>query len=264
MTKSSSVSTVDRLVRVLDCFSPQRPAWSLSDLCAHLGLPKPTLHRFLVSLETHNILRRNLDDKLWRPGYRLLTWGELATQTTGLKHLARPWMEEIAAATGETVALTVYAEHEVICIEKLDTHHSVRLNLEVGARRPAHAGASSKILMAFLSDEEVQAIISERGLPKLCTNTITDPAELQQELARIRGSGYALSVEETDPGAWGIATPIRGRNGDVVAAIGVAGPILRFSDDLVAQYVAVCRQAAGEISHLLGVQDTTFSGGIDG
>ena len=105
--------------------------------------------------------------------------------------------------------------------------------------------------MAFLSQEEIQAIIRDQGLPKLCTNTITDPDELQAELARIRERGFAQSCEETDPGAWGVATPIYDRNGDVVAAIGVAGPASRFTDEVAERFVALCHQASRRISALL-------------
>ena len=105
--------------------------------------------------------------------------------------------------------------------------------------------------MAYLPDEEIEAIIQDKGLPKLCTNTITEPDELAAELARIRERGYAESFEETDVGAWGVATPIRGWGGEIVAAIGVAGPSTRFTDGLVQQYVALCRQAAWQISMLL-------------
>jgi DNA-binding IclR family transcriptional regulator len=251
MEKASSVTTVDRLVRVLDSFSPERSAYTLSELSARLDLPKSTLHRFLVSLETHGILRRNPDDKLWRLGYRLFVWGLLAEEATGLSHLARPLMQEIADSTGEMVALTVYSGHEVLCVDKIDTHHSVRLALEVGSRRPAHAGASSKVLLAYQTEAEIEAVVKERGLPKLCKNTITDPAELADELARIRTQGYALSIEETDVGAWGVATPIWERSGIVVAAIGVAGPSLRFSEELIERYVAECRQACQAVTKLL-------------
>lgn len=251
MSKRPSVKTVDRLVRVLDCFSSQRPTWSLAELSAHLRLPKSTLHRFLVSLESYGILRRDSADKRWRLGYRLFIWGSLAAESTGLRHIARPIMRDLVAATGETVVLTVYQGQEVVCIEKVETSHSVRLTLDVGTRRPPHAGASSKVIMAYLPEEEIQAVICDRGLPKLCTNTITDPDELMAELAGIREHGYAESHEETDLGAWGIATPIRGRNGDVVAAIGIAGPSSRFTDGLTQRYVMLCRQAAQRISALL-------------
>jgi len=247
-----AVKTVDRLVRILDCFSPEQPAWSLSDLSAHLELPKSTLHRFLVSLESHAILRRDSDDRRWRLGYRLSVWGSNAAQSTGLGRVARPVIQDLVDATGETAILTVYRDHEVICIEKAETRHAVRMTLDVGMRRFPHAGASSKVLMAYLPEEEIQAIIQDKGLPRLCSNTITDPDDLRAEMARIRELGYAESREETDPGAWGIATPIYGHDGHVVAAIGIAGPSSRFTEELVERYVALCCQGARRISALLG------------
>jgi len=245
------VKTIDRLVKIMDCFSPEQPVWSLRELSEQLQLPPSTLHRFLVSLEAHGILRRDPGDKRWQLGYRTFIWGNLAAESTGLRHVARPVMHDLVAATGETAILTVYHDQEVICVDKVETSYSVRMTLEVGRRRPPHAGASSKILMAYLPEEEIQAIIRDKGLPKVCTNTITDPDELMAELAKIRACGYAESREETDLGAWGVATPIRGREGEVVAAIGIAGPSSRFTDQLVQQYVILCRQAAQRISALL-------------
>jgi len=159
-------------------------------------------------------------------------------------------MESLAAATGETVLLTVYQQGEVVCIEKIESPHAVRLAMDVGTRRMPHAGASSKVLMAFLPPDEIEAII-QRGLPRLCTNTITDPQALRAELARIREQGYAFSVEETDTGAWGIATPIRNPQGEVIAALGIAGPTFRMSEERIQQHIRLCLQAAEQISHVL-------------
>jgi IclR family KDG regulon transcriptional repressor len=257
MKKISSVTTVDRLVAVLDSFSAERPAWSLADLSTHLDLPKSTLHRFLTSLEAHGILRRDSDDKRWRLGYRLITWGDLAARVTELRHVARPIMEDLAHSTGEMALLTVYQNQEVVCIDKIETSHSVRLALDVGTRHPPHAGASSKILMAYLSDEKIEQLIRDRGLPRLCTNTITDGHDMVAELEKIKELGYAESVEETDPGAWGVATPIYNRYDEVVAAVGVAGPTLRFTPELSQRYRSQCCEAARRISALLGQQDRT-------
>ncbi len=248
---SSTVKTVDRLVEILDCFSAERSAWTLTDLSIYLGWPKSTLHRFLISLETHGILRRDQTDKLWRLGYRLVVWGRLAADHNALSHIARPVMEELGRLTGEAVILTVYQEGQVACIDKVETKHPVRLALTVGTRRPPYAGASSKVLMAYLPEREIAAII-EQGLSPLCKNTITDPNILRDELARIRQEGYAISCEETDPDSWGVATPICDRYGHVVAAIGIAGPTFRFTDELAQRYVTLCRQAARQICALLG------------
>lgn len=250
MIEPSSVKTIDRLVEILDCFSSQQPDWSLTELSARLRVPKSSLHRFLVALETHSILRRDPRDRRWRLGYRPLIWGRLAAAHSGLRLIARPVMEELAAETGETVLLTLYDDFAVICVEKVDSAHEVRLAIEVGSRRPPHAGASSKVLMAYLPEAEIETIIA-RGLPKLCTRTITDPDELRAELDRIRTQGYAISQEETDIGAWGVATPIQDLNGEVIAAIGIAGPLFRLTDERVEDYVERCRQAARRISDAL-------------
>lgn len=240
------------MVDVLDCFSKDRPAWSLSELSAQLDLPKSTLHRFLVGLEHHGLLRRGHDDGRWRLGHRLFIWGSLAAESTGIRHVAQPVLRDLAETTGETVLLTEYHDGEVICIDKIETNHSVRIALEVGQRRTPHAGASSKVLMAYLPQAEINVIITEQGLPRYCERTITDPAALQVELAHIRECGYALSYEETDRGAWGIATPIRNWEGAVVAALGVVGPTVRFSQAQAERYVDLCCAAAARVSSLLG------------
>lgn len=252
MAKTTPVKTLDRLVAVLDCFTPGRPDWSLSELSKELGIPKSTLHRFLNALARHGILRSDPRDRRWRLGYRLLIWGSLAGDGLDLRHLARPILDELAAQTGETAILTAYDNYEVVCIEKVETNHPVRMTLQVGTRRPPHAGASSKVLMAYLPDEEVQAIVREKGLPRLCVNTITDPEALRAELARIRERGYAESHEETDLGAWGVATPIFDQGGRVVAAVGVAGPRSRYTPERARAFVRLCCDAASRISSLLG------------
>jgi DNA-binding IclR family transcriptional regulator len=252
---NSAVKTIDRLVEILDYFTQGHDAVSLSELSEYLHLPKSTLHRFLVSLESHGILRRDTNDKKWLPGYQLIVWGSVAAENTSIREVAKPFMAELVQASGEMAILTIYHAHEVLCIDMSETNHPVRLTMKIGAQRAAHAGASSKVLIAYLPDEEVMAIVKEKGMPKLCTNTITDVAALKAELARIREQGYSDSLEETDPGAWGVATPIRDWKGQVVGAIGLAGPTLRYSSEKVKQYAALCREYADRISTALSAHN---------
>lgn len=254
MSASTSVKTVDRIVRIVDSFSSSQPAWTLTGLSEYLDVPKSTLHRFLASLEAHGIVRQEEESKHWRLGYRLSLWGALAELSTPWQHIVRPIMRDLVADTGETALLTVYASGEVVCLDKVETDHPVRLALDQGSRRPLHAGASSKVLMAYLPEERVDAIIREQGLPRLCVNTITNAKELKSELAKIRQQGFARSFQETDQGAWGVATPIRAQHGETVAAIGVAGPDSRFSEELADAFVNRCREAAEQISSSLFVR----------
>jgi DNA-binding IclR family transcriptional regulator len=238
------------MVSILECFTIEKPAWSLAELTAQLNVPKSSLHRHLLGLEHHGILRRD-GEKLWRLGYRLFIWGALVPRVSTLRHIAERHLRELVHSTNESAILTMYDNHEVICIDKLESNHSVRMTLSLGTRRMPHAGASSKILMAYLPKDEIQAIIDNKGLPKLSTNTITNPGNLKADLARIRQNGYSFSQEETDTGAWGVATPIFDHIGQVVAGIGVAGPTSRFSDTLQEEYVDLCCRASERITTIL-------------
>ena len=250
---NSAVKTIDRLVEILDYFAHEQRSLSLAELSTYLNVPKSTLHRFLTSLESHGVLRRDEGDKKWRLGYHLIVWGSLATESTTLREIARPFMCDLVSVSGETAILTIYHDHEVIVIDMCETSHSVRLKMQTGTQRAPHAGASSKVLLAYLPGDEVMSIVEEKGLPKLCTNTITDAHALMQELECIRARGYADSLEETDPGAWGVATPIFDWRGRVVGAIGLAGPTQRYSKDKLDQFVALCRKSAEGISKRLSV-----------
>jgi IclR family transcriptional regulator, KDG regulon repressor len=249
---SPSVKTIDRLVQVLDYFTEGHETASLAELSAFLCMPKSTLHRFLVGLDSHGILRHT-PDKKWRLGYRLLAWGSAAGESTSLREMAHPFLAELVRTCGETALLTVYQNHQVVCIDMVETSQPIRLMTGIGVQRAAHAGASSKVLIAYLPEEEIEAIVADKGLPRLCKNTITDPSALTIELASIRARGYADSLEETDAGAWGVATPIRDGRGQVVAAVGIAGPTTRYHPEKVESYAEQCGQAAAKISAVLSI-----------
>ncbi len=222
----------------------------MADLTAHLEVPKSSLHRYLLALEHHGILRRD-QDKLWHLGFRLFFWGSMVSELASLRHVAKPYLNRLVSSTNESAFLTVYDRHEVVCIDKVESSQAVRLTLSVGKRRMPHAGAASKILMAYLPDEEIQSIIRDQGLPKICKNTITDPDSLRAELEQVREKGYAFSVEESDEGAWGLAAPIVDGQGNMRAAISVAAPISRFSESQRERCIELCTNAAEEISMLL-------------
>ena len=104
-------------------------------ICSYLNLPKSTLHRFLTSLESHGVLRREDGEKKWRLGYHLMAWGSLATESITLREIARPFMADLVSVSGETAILTIYHDHEVIVIDMCETSHSVRLKMETGTQR---------------------------------------------------------------------------------------------------------------------------------
>lgn len=247
----SAVKSIGRLIRVLDSFTADRSSWLLTDLSEHLGWPKPTTHRYLRALERQGLLFRSGEDKSFRLGYKLYMWGSLAAEAMPLREIARPIMEELQEKTGELVALMIYHNQEMVCIEKIDTEKPLRVAMDVGRHQAPHASSSCRVIMAYLPEAEIQAIIREKGLPKLCKNTITDADELLAELSRVRAQGYAHSHEEVDLDARGLSAPIFDHNGRVIAGLSVVGPMFRFKEDMVAPYSRLVMAAARRISQKL-------------
>ena len=123
----------------------------------------------------------------------------------------------------------------------------------MGERSYLHAGASSKVLLAYFTPEQVAEMARQVGLPGLARNTLTDLAALDEELRAIRERGYAFSLEETDAGAWGVAAPILDRQGHAVAAVGIASPTSRHSQDAERRFITLTLEAARQIADRLGI-----------
>jgi DNA-binding IclR family transcriptional regulator len=235
---------VEKTLRVLDLFTVERPSWSVTEIARELEMPTATTHRIVRALAGRSYLARV--GSRYRLGYAAIDLGRRATASVDLRARLGEVLRELARTTGETALLTVYDEsrHGSLCVDRIETTHSLRLTIEIGRVTPIHAGASAKALLAFLEQPIVDEILAGR-LERLGPGTITDPKRLRDELNEIRRRGWASSYEENNAGAWGLAAPIL-VGGGVVASIGFAAPTARHSESAVRSLVKLVREAARE------------------
>lgn len=144
-----------------------------------------------------------------------------------LQDIAIPFMQRLAAETGEAICLSTLHDSQGVCVERVEAQHTLRVSHELGAIFPLHAGASGKVLLAFLDRQEQEAVIDKLGLPRFSKTTITDRRALLAELAQIREQGYALSDGEVIPGTFGIGAPVVSRTSQIVAALSLSAPTHR-------------------------------------
>lgn len=248
-----SVKILDKTFRLLSVFSESRPEWGVTELAAEVGMPKSTVHRILSALGRHEYLSQDRATGRFRLGLAALDLGARAQGGLELRRVALPVLQRLAAASGETVTVMVpnNGRDRAVCVERAETRDGIKLILEVGRQVPLHAGASSKILLAYMTPEEIERVIAA-GLGRLAPRTITSPPALRRDLAAIRRRGYAQSVEETNAGAAGVAVPIFDRHGTITAGLSIVGPMTRFTARRVPRLLALARQGAGEIARQLG------------
>lgn len=246
----ASLRTVNRALDVLLRFDEEHPEWSVAELSQALGLHRSIVYRVLRTFEQRGVVTKSQPGGRYRLGLKLVELANVVLANMDLRQVVHPVMESLVRETGESAFLTVVSEDESVCIHRIESSQRVRVTLTIGGRYPLYAGASDKLLLAYLPPEEIDKVIA-RGLKQLTPDTITSPDRLREDLAKIRRQGWAFSVGELTPGVAAIAVPLRDSNGNVVAALSIGGLASRFGENRLQTLIEITCQAAEEVSHQL-------------
>ena len=172
-----------------------------------------------------------------------------------IRRAAHPVLLDLRHKTRESAQLAVLDGTDIVIIDTEESYAFVREITTPGQRTPAHALSTGKVLMAYLPDAQLEALLRRRRRRAFTAKTITAADDLRRELARVRRQGFALADEEYEEGVIGIAAPIFDRWGTAVAAISVGGPRGRLLPRLDA-VVAHVRRAAEAVTRALRWQET--------
>jgi DNA-binding IclR family transcriptional regulator len=245
------VQSVGRAVRILELVAEHPGQLGVTELGRRLGVHKATAFRLVTTLAAGGLLERDPATDKYRPGFGLVRLATTALADLDVVRQARPVLEGLAEDTQETVNLAVLDGLEVVNIDQVAGGHAV-LNVNwVGKRTPLHCTSNGKILLAHLPEEQREAVLAaplDRRTPK----TIGDPRILRTQLHQARRRGYAYTVEELETGLNAVAAPVRGTDGEVVAAVSVAGPAYRVTPRRIPELARAVKDAAGEISRRMG------------
>lgn len=246
-----TIGVVEDAIHVLEIFMNGKDRLTLAEITKESGLVKNKAFRILSTLEKHRLVNRD-EDGAYTLGLRFLEFGHRVQTQTNLLAASRPVMDWLVQETGETIFLGVLDGTEVLCIDARESPRSIRLFAQVGRRAPLYAGGTPKILLAFLPAETRQALWETIDLKPITPYTLTDIPRFEELLAQIREQGYIVSADDLDVGAHSIAAPIRDYRGQVTAAISVAGPSHRFTDECIETYIKLVLKGAAQISEALG------------
>ena len=227
-------SVTARALSVLGAFSAVTPRLTLSQISRTTGLPVATVYRLAGELEEGGFLQKDPVGG-FRLGVRLWEMGLLTPVHGRLREVAMPFLLNLQYATRETVQLAVCDGLDAVYVEKLTSEVGIPIQTRIGARIPMHATAVGQVMLAYGSEEQIDAVVST-PLTQYTESTITSKRALLKELSVVRERGYALSTEEYVAGSTAIAAPVIVR-GQVEAAIGVVNYTLR--EDIEVCYPAL-------------------------
>lgn len=242
--------SAERLLQVLTAFTVEQPQRATREIAAELDLAVSTVWRLLQTLEKHGFLRSGDDDHRYSLDERV---GRLAlvARVGRLVTVAAPHLDALLEKTEETTILTVLDGAETVHADVRKSPHFVAVYNPPGYRmRPYDGFSTGKVLLAWLPDGQLRALVPPRWQPRTRKSIHTLPG-FRSNLAKVRERGYATNDAETEDEAWAVAAPVRGRYGAVEAALCCSLPRTRASDSARRRITDAVRRQADQLSKAL-------------
>lgn len=219
------VTALARGLMVMRAFGPNTPRMTLAEVARRVNLPRATVRRSLITLETLGYAES--DGRGFSLTPKVLTLGHAYLSSSPITVAARPLVERLAEKLHESCWAGILDEGEVLLIVNSRTSRILTTGLSVGSRLPAYCSALGRVLLAALRDSEIEDYLSNLSPKQFTPHTLTDPTSIRQAIFDARMNGYALSNSEVEMGLCSIAVPILNSQGRTVAALNATAPSVR-------------------------------------
>jgi DNA-binding IclR family transcriptional regulator len=244
------VQALARGLTILGLFDIEHPDWSLSEICSRTGLSKTTAYRMLRTLEWKDYVVFDPHTELYHLGRATIPGAYLALSFVGFVRAVHPFLEELAEATGETVELTVEGAGGAVVVDQVATAHPFKPNLPTGRVLSSVANSSFRMHVAFRPEAEREKILRSAQL-RFTPNTVTEPDQIEDQLAAAARDGVSYDIEEQDLGVCAVSAPVFGGDGTVRAVVTIVAPSERFGPREKRKNTEAVKSAAAEMTRYL-------------
>ncbi|HZV50647.1 MAG TPA: IclR family transcriptional regulator [Candidatus Dormibacteraeota bacterium] len=249
----NSLSSVGHAVRTL-LLLRERQTVRVSEVAEALGVARSTAHRVLSTLCHYGFVVQARNRGAYRPGPQLVEVGLAALRGVDVRRVARPHLEALSAELRETVSLIIVQGDRSWFLDSVESMEPLRVTTRTGQAKPAHCTSGGKVLLAELGRESLRRLYPRERLPTVTARSIASRTELEAELEAVRERGYATNFEESEIGLSGVGVLIRDPEGRPLAAVAVAAPSSRLTDDRVARFARAARETAARIERDLRLE----------
>jgi IclR family pca regulon transcriptional regulator len=244
------VEAFARGLTVICAFDASHPELTLSEVAEITGISRAAARRLLSTLVHLGYVHASgrtfsLTAKIMRLGYAYLS-GQ------ALPDIVEPYVVKVADQTGESCSVCVLDDTEVVYIARASVKKIMSINLSIGTRLPAWATATGRVLLSSLAQPELARVLANSQITEHAVNTLTSVAALEANIATVHEHGYSLVSQELEFGLTAVAVPLRDKSGRVIAAMNVAGHVLRNTrEQMLEHHLPILQNAAAEINAAL-------------
>jgi IclR family acetate operon transcriptional repressor len=248
----TQVQSLTRGLAILECLARGEHGLTLTDIAQRTQLPPSTVHRLLATLERSRHVYQAGAQGLWYVGLAAFTVGSSFLASREWVAQSHRFMRQLMEQSGETANLAILDGTEAVFIDQVQCHEMMRTIVKLGGRAPLHASGVGKAIFAALPDDQINAILKVKGLPRITENTITSPETMWASIRVIRQRGWSFDDEEHAIGTRCVASPIYDEHAEMLGAISVAGPSSRLPDPRIKELGPVVAHIAEEITRQIG------------
>ncbi len=246
------VPAVTRALDILEIFLGGADSVSAPEIVRALELPRTTVHELIATLVDRRYLIADGSGR-YRLGVRLHQLGSRYAEQLDLIREGRSAAQRVSDQCQETVHLGILEGRDVVYIAKVDSTHAVRMVSAAGLRLPAHCTAIGKMLLASLAEPALTELLSQaQPLQAMTPSTLTDPAALRADLDDARRRGAAFEQCESNPDVACVAAPVRDHTAQVVAAMSISVPLIRWTPERRDELRKLVVAGAEDLSEHLG------------
>ncbi|HZD92401.1 MAG TPA: IclR family transcriptional regulator [Pseudolabrys sp.] len=246
------VQSIGRAFAIMEEIARNREGIGLAELSKRVGLHNSTTFHLVRTMVSLGYVRQLKDSKRYRIGRPLFALAANALDEIEMMSLATPVLEELSRETGESAHFSVRMGDSVVVLARTSGPGAFQLADRVGVVRPAWCTALGKIMLAALTEEQLNSYLARTELAAQTPNTITNPDPLRRELAEVRRTGIAIDDGEFDAEVRCLALPVRDFTGEIIGGLGISCPVWRMSADALRKRAPVVRAAADRLSGELG------------
>lgn len=235
---SDVLQSVDNALRIMEAMSESEYELGIAELSRNLGLGRSTVHRLITTLESRGFVTQNPVTAKYKLGIKIVTIGGTILQKIDIIKEARPYLEKLSRATGESSHLALLSGDEIIFVDKVSGSNPAKMASVIGLRRPAYATATGKMLLAHLPEGQLKKWLNSVSINRFTPFTLSNTDELSEQLEKIKGLGYSEDLQEMEEGLICFGAPIRNVSGEVFAAVSVSGAasrMIQIKQDLIVQ-----------------------------
>ena len=239
------VQSLERGLAIIRVFSADRSILTVSEIAHVSGLTRAAVRRFLLTLAELGYV--SMKDNRFELTPQVLELGYSYLSALSFPEVALPHLERLVAETAEASEGSILDRGDIVYVVRVPGPALMTISVNIGARRPAHATAMGRALLANLPPADLDHYLAKTTLRPLLPRTITDPNALRAELETVRRSGYALVNQELEEGLVAIAAPIRDRSGRTRAAINLSTHVGRKSVEDMRRFAPLLLRTAADI-----------------